>query len=246
MYRDQKAIDIENRANYLALRKRWEVLDVTIQIPDDEMVKNVPPYMEEGSEDEREEEEKETNSSSAVATPTGDTLGTQTQPPNDSCPVCKSRQHPNASSDPEPQSTGHQFSEETDGVPSVTDFCSPDRDVRSVGETTDVVSSNTTQSTCRPPAGCSSGQAAGGGTSQPCELPSELKKLCDRLDGRLAPVPSLQDVDVDKIPKCGCKFRRKSGSYVLDEDGMALFNILDFPSKVRQNTSITCIYNVHM
>ena len=234
MYRDQKAIDIENRANYLALRKRWEVLDVTIQIPDDEMVKSVPPYMEAGSEDESEEEE-ETNSPStstsatATATANSDTLDTQTRPPNDSCSVCNSRQHPDASRDP--QQTDQQFSDETDNVPSLTNIIlSPDRDARSVGETTDMASSDTTQSACRSPATGCGHQAVAGGSSQECELPNELIKHCDHIDGRLAPV---QDVDVDRSPKCGCKFRRKSGSDVLDEDGRALFNILEFPSKVR-------------
>ena len=226
MCRDQKAIDIENRANYLALRKRWEVLDVTIQIPDDEMVKSIPPYMEEGSEDEREEEETNSPSALATAMANSDTLDTQTQPPNDSCSVCNSRQHPDASRDPQPRD--QQISEETDNV---TSFSSPDRDARSVGETTDVAGSDTTQSVCRAPVGCS-GQAATGGSSQQCELPNELKMLCDCIDGRLAPVPSPQDLDVDRSPKCGCKFRRKSGSDVLDEDGRALFNILEFPSKV--------------
>ena len=239
MYRDQKAIDIENRANYLALRKRWEVLDVTIQIPDDEMVKSVPPYMEAGSEDESEEEE-ETNSPStsatATATANSDTLDTQTRPPNDSCSVCNSRQHPDASRDP--QQTDQQFSDETDNVPSSTNISSPDRDARSVGETTDMAGSDTTQSACRPPAGGCGGQAAAaGGSSQECELPNELIKHCDHIDGRLAPV---QDVDVDRSPKCGCKFRRKSGSDVLDEDGLALFNILEFPSKVRRIHICTC------
>ena len=77
---------------------------MTIQIPDDEMVKNVLPYMEEGSEDEGEEEE--TNS------PSDNTLDTQTQSANDSCPVCNSRQHPNASKDSETQPTDKQVSEE--------------------------------------------------------------------------------------------------------------------------------------
>ena len=228
MYRDQKTIDIENRASYVALRQRWEVLDVTIQIPDDEMVKSVPPYMKEGSEDEGEEEE--TNS------PSDDTLDTQSQSVNDSCPVCNSRQHPDASKDSEIQPTDQQFSEETDHAPSLTSFSGPDRDIQSVGETTDTyMASSDTQCTCRPSVtsvGCSD-QA--GGSSQQCELPSELNKLCEHLDGRLAPVSS---PDAEKNPKCGCKFRRKSGSDILDEDGMALFNILEFPSKVRRIISI--------
>lgn len=229
MCRDQKAIDIENRANYFALRKRWEVLDKTIQIPDDEMVKNVPPYMEVGSEDEGEvEEDEKTNSPMA----TGNTVDAQTQPPNDSCPACNSRQNPDASKDLESQQTDQLHSEETDTIPSLTNFSSPDRDVQSVGETTDMASSDTL-CTGRPSAtsvGCSSEVE---GSSQQCQLPSESNRLCEHLNGRLAPVPPLQDIDAERSPKCGCKFRRKSGSDILDADGMALFNILDFPSKVR-------------
>ena len=35
--RDRKTIDIENRANYIALRRRWEVLDKTVMFPDDDI-----------------------------------------------------------------------------------------------------------------------------------------------------------------------------------------------------------------
>ena len=54
---EQKTIDVENRARYQALRDRWEVLDKTITIPDDDLVDS-PPYME-LSEDEQEEEEED-------------------------------------------------------------------------------------------------------------------------------------------------------------------------------------------
>lgn len=53
---DQKAIDVENRANYIALRKRWEVLDKTITFPEDEIADNTPWYMS-ASEDECEEDD---------------------------------------------------------------------------------------------------------------------------------------------------------------------------------------------
>lgn len=232
MCRDQKAIDIENRANYVALKQRWEVLDVTIQIPDDEMVKNVPPYMEEGSEDEQgEEEEEDEGEGTHCPTATGDTRDAQTQPPTNPCPVCNSIEDPNTTKESESRPTDHRFSEETDNAPSLANFSSPDRDIRSVGETTDVAGSNT-QCTCRPSA-TSGGQAEG--LLQRCdsELPSRSNKLCEHLNGRLTPVPTLQGIDAEKSPKCGCKFRRKSGSDILDQEGMALFNILEFPSKVR-------------
>ena len=45
-FSDQKAIDLENRASYTALRKRWEVLDMTITFPEEEIGDNSPPYME--------------------------------------------------------------------------------------------------------------------------------------------------------------------------------------------------------
>jgi hypothetical protein len=45
-HRDRKTIDIENRANYIALRQRWRVLDKTITFPDDELTDEDPWYME--------------------------------------------------------------------------------------------------------------------------------------------------------------------------------------------------------
>ena len=56
--RDRKTIDIENRANYIALRRRWEVMDRTITFPEDDLAEEEPWYME-LSEDE------ETDSNSA-------------------------------------------------------------------------------------------------------------------------------------------------------------------------------------
>lgn len=41
---ERKIIDIENRSHYQALRERWEVLDKTVFLPDDDLVE-APPYM---------------------------------------------------------------------------------------------------------------------------------------------------------------------------------------------------------
>ena len=57
-------IDVENRANYIALRKRWEVLDKTITFPEDEMGGDSEPYMDH-SEDECEQDD-----SNSLAPPT--------------------------------------------------------------------------------------------------------------------------------------------------------------------------------
>ena len=205
------------------MRQRWEKLDVAIQIPDDEMVKSVPFYMEEESED---EDEEETNS------PTGKdhTPDTPTKPETNSCPVCNSGQNPEASKiSAGHRTTDQQSSCDTDNTPSLTNTSSPDRNMQSVGESTDMISSDTQCACiCRPSAtvGCS------GQTGLQCESPSsKSSKLCEHLDGRLAPVPLQEEEEMN--PNCGCKFRRMSGSDVLDENGMALFNILDLPSKVR-------------
>ena len=53
---DQKAIDVDNRAHYVALRKRWEVLDKLIIYPDDDITDATPWYME-SSDDENEEDD---------------------------------------------------------------------------------------------------------------------------------------------------------------------------------------------
>ena len=93
LYRDQKTIDIENRANYVALKKRWGVLDVTIQIPEDEMLKSVPAYME-GSEDEEDcklipstVDTQETVDSSSASSDTRDSSTSQDQPKDCQPPV---------------------------------------------------------------------------------------------------------------------------------------------------------------
>ena len=43
-YREQRAIDLENRSQYQALCRRWEVLDKTITFPEDD-ISNSPSYM---------------------------------------------------------------------------------------------------------------------------------------------------------------------------------------------------------
>ena len=51
-FSDQKTIDLENRANYIALRQRWEVLDKTIEVPDQEpTIHNTPSYLELSDDD---------------------------------------------------------------------------------------------------------------------------------------------------------------------------------------------------
>jgi len=64
-YSDQRVIDVENRSNYIALRKRWEVLDKTITFPEDEIgADNEPSYMDH-SEDECDQDD-----SNSLAPPT--------------------------------------------------------------------------------------------------------------------------------------------------------------------------------
>ena len=200
---------------------------MAIQIPDDEMVKSVPFYMEEESDD---EEGKESNS----PTSTDHTLDTQAQPATNYCPVCNSRQYSEASKkSTEHQPIDQQSSGGTDNIPSLTNFSNPDRDIQSVGESTDMVSSDT-QCTCMCRLSATVGCSGQAGSSLQCELPKKSSRLCEHLNGRLAPVPLQDEADTEpeKNPNSGCKFRRKSDSDVLDENGMALFNILDLPSKV--------------
>ena len=196
---------------------------MTIQIPDDEMVKSVPPYMEESGD-----EEEESNATTA------DSLETQTQPIADCCPICNSGRNPESPKEPEHQPKNQPSSDDTDSVHSPTNSSDHCRENRSVGESTDMVSSET-QCTCRPSA--TSGCSGEGESSQQCESSSTASELCEHFNGRIAPTAmSLQSqaaMETEMKPKCGCNFRRKSGGDVLDEEGMALFNILEFPSKVR-------------
>lgn len=208
MCRDQKTIDIENRANYNALHRRWEVLDMTIQIPDDEMVKSVPVYMEDS------EDEEDSNSSSP---PTKTSLDEQSQQTVDSCLGCKK-------SDPD-------------------DVSEMSKDKQKVSHPSAVECTNTCtccgggmhhSSHVQPSASSCSSQ----NNSSPGDWSTSTENttdLCQHFDDRIAATSSFswdEDRQSERRPKCRCNFRRKSSSDVLDEDGLALFNILEFPSKV--------------
>lgn len=54
--REQKTLDLENRARYTALQRRWVVLDKTVTFPDDEPVGDSQDYLElsEGEDDDDE------------------------------------------------------------------------------------------------------------------------------------------------------------------------------------------------
>ena len=44
-YREQKTIDLENRARYKALHERWVVLDKSVSLPDEEPTSDPLEYL---------------------------------------------------------------------------------------------------------------------------------------------------------------------------------------------------------
>lgn len=167
-HREQKTIDIENRAHYQALRRRWVVLDATITLPDDDLV-HAPPYMELSDGD----EDKEDSNRSPLA--------------------------------PESRLSSDSAS---GGTPSGN----PGTDCEGSG--------------CVPalkPKGLSNGL-------RPDRLGSFDTENRDRTCS--APCPSPTTKTSRGVPECPCDFRKKSYDDVLDEEGRALLQILEFPAKV--------------
>ena len=56
--REQRTLDLENRARYQALHNRWIVLDRTVTFADDEPVGNSQEYLELSEGEEEEEKER--------------------------------------------------------------------------------------------------------------------------------------------------------------------------------------------
>ena len=228
--RDQKTIDIENRANYVALKQRWEVLDLTIQIPEDEMVRIVPPYMEDSDD-----EDESSNLSLPFCV---DHENRQTRVTVDFCSVCNNNGTPSASkfsrdSEPKcPQQSVAVYSHHT-----CTNSTNCDRRTCNLGESTDSAISEIQYSSCFPTSTSiseCSGQDSLLQVSQSTSA-SHSHELCAHLNGRITSTSSIQSCDEpasNMRPNCRCRFRRKSGSSVLDKEDQALFNILEFPSKV--------------
>ena len=202
--RDQKTIDIENRANYVALAQRWEVLDVTIQIPEEEMSKSIPVYMED-SEDEGD---------CGLSSPDNQTEKTG-NPRNTDEP--SSVENPEKSQPSDSNLTG-----DCCGV-----NCSQGESTGSA--VTDVQHSPHVQAAL-PRSQCGGSQVESSGDDGQCS-----GEACDHINGRVPSSSSLQsqgDPQTGSGKRCSCHCRQKSSSGVLDEEGQALLNILEFPSKV--------------
>ena len=214
LYRDQKTIDIENRANYVALKKRWGVLDVTIQIPEDEMLKSVPAYME-GSEDEEDcklipstVDTQETVDSSSASSDTRDSSTSQDQPKDCQPPV---------------SACSHQ---------TCTNSTNCDSRDCSQGESTDSALSGTQCAFSVPVSASKCGSESDPSQAGRSTSTDHTTEICKHLNGRIASTSSFQSDESEGRTKCRCNFRRNSGSDVLDDEGQALFNILEFSSKV--------------
>jgi len=179
--REQKTIDVENRAHYQALRDRWEVLDKAVTLPDDDLVDS-PPYMELSSDEEEEE----------VST---------------YCPAgSKYQQVLDRHRKSEP-SNFHG----TELKSSVGDVARSKSS--SVDETGASASTVKHVSTCE-------------------ERKSPIVSNSGRHPPRAKKKGSSMEESGDVESTCSCNFRRRSCDSVLDEEGRALLQILEFPSKV--------------
>ena len=176
MLRDQKTIDIENRAHYQALRQRWEILDKSIYLPDDDLV-NSPPYMELS-----EDEDGDSNFSS----------------PNHEPPRHSKKQGANGSV----KTSERTLRSISDPAPVVTELDEEEK-VRTKSEVTAAVCTNTHLTRTHTSANKANGSAGGksGG-------------------------------DNSTSLKCGCDFKKHSYEELLDSEGEAMMQILEFPSKV--------------
>lgn len=229
LFRDQKTIDIENRANYVALKKRWEVLDMTIQIPEDEMVRIVPPYMEDSDD-----EDESSNLSSPA---TIDPVNKQTRVTVVSY-LSNNGRTPSASEfsrDSEPK--GPQQSTAVCSHHKYTNSTNCGSGKCSLGGGTDSTISEVCHSSCFPRAASISECSGQDNLSQVSQSnpAAQSNELCAHPNGRIISSSSIQSYDdpgSNMRPRCGCRFRRKSGSDILDKESQALFNILEFPSKV--------------
>ena len=216
--RDQKTIDIENRANYVALAQRWEVLDVTIQIPEEEMSKSIPVYMED-SEDEED---------CGLSSPDDQTEKTG-NPRNTDEPSSVENSEKSQTSD----------SALTVGCGGVN--CSEGESTGSA--VTDVQHSPHVQAAL-PRSQCGGSQVESSEDGGLCS-----SDVCDHVNGRVASSSSLQSQgDAQSVSgrRCGCHCRQKSSSGVLDEEGQALLNILEFPSKVSMGCSSIVLKSTQM
>ena len=185
MCSDQKAIDVDNRAHYLALRRRWEVLDKTITFPDDDVIEPTQWYME-TSDNECEEDDSNSSPSSISHSPTDRELISNARA-TDMCRSCgKSFDIKNAVKN----EMGEHRSYGDDGRTDVCVECS----VRVED--------------------CAAGDAVRNGAA-----PATYSNGCGLCRGEK-------------------RRRRCSSSGVLDPEGVAMLQILEFPSRVRLNTML--------
>ena len=192
--REQKTIDIENRAHYLALRERWKVLDATITFPDDDLVQS-PPYMElsDGEED---------SNCSPLHTKSGGRSGPSSQAGlNNSKTV---------SGNPGTACDGSGCVSTLDSQSFSNGFKPSPRHphLSNPSATTDSLS----------PSAATETENRDRTSSAPCTITTTTTTSASTADGDLS--------------ECSCDFRKKSYEDVLDEEGRALLQILEFPARV--------------
>ena len=224
MCRDQKAIDIENRANYVALAQRWEVLDKTIQIPEEEMTQAVPEYMND-SEDEEGASSSSPDNQTGQTEQTGDLSSTDEHTSTTISEDCTKQMQTSDSKLTSDCSGGGNCSqgESTGSAVTEVEHTPHTQAAASQPQCTGSSDSGSHMETSREgEGGVRDGE---GGASE----------ICDHINGRVSSSSSLRsqgDVPSESRRRCGCHCRQKSSSSVLDEEGQALLSILEFPSKV--------------
>lgn len=221
--RDRKTIDIENRANYIALRRRWEVMDRTITFPEDDLAAEEPWYME-FSEDE------DADSNSA---PSSDDL-----PPSASSVVTGRREEGGLNYSSRVGSGGNLTASRDSG--NFTEASLETSSEISCGSSVaDTCSScgGRGKEVAAPSEGGSgwglhvSAASSNGG----CGLSPGGTRRCERCRKGGSVGAQTGSEGVASAADCGCGWRkrRRSTNGILDVEGRALLEILEFPSRVR-------------
>lgn len=245
-YSDQKAIDVENRANYHALRQRWHVLDKTVRIPDDDVLQS-PPYME-FSDDETDDSNcspppPSVKPNSDSTTPQSNGLTSKANgAANDNLREIERKLESSSLSSTKCASCGGRTSGSDSGNCSLIGSLGESMDSTVVDDTSNLPSEaqskycssclnqlcahqGTDRTNCSSESGCC-------GAVEKILTGEEDRIFCVRVMPRDS---SLMVKNSESKTRCECNHRRGSCGEVLDDEGQALIKILEFPSQVSTN-----------
>ena len=195
---------MENRARYQALRDRWEVLDKTITLPDDDLVDS-PPYME-LSEDEQEDEDEDSTYCPAGSKSRRMRASHRASEPSGLHKTEKKRNDG-------PRRKSANLGEEKGASANTVERGSASREqLRTCHQATNSGNHDNKHSPTRQSPDFSNG---------------DRQHVVEEKDDA-----SVETSEIEQESVCTCDFRRRSCDRVLDEEGRALVRILEFPCKV--------------